>query len=220
MSNFEFIFLQRNWADDKHVLTSRLLNFVKDKFTFWLLLFPEGTTVHQEALDKGHEFARKSGRPILKNLLLPRSTGFEAVLNAVGDAVDEVYDVTMCYTGYTGEIPTWKDGYNRKKDKSIPSIVKLFGGMKASPIFLYVRRYHVKDIIAKGVERWIDERWTEKDSILQHFAATGSLPDSSLTNKRVIRDSGCLSKLLISLLVPFAQMCGIIFAIRLYMYSS
>lgn len=47
----------------------------------------------------------------------------------VGDSV-KVYDCTMVYSAYTGDIPNWNDGYDRKKDKEVPNLQKMFTGMR------------------------------------------------------------------------------------------
>lgn len=65
-----------------------------------LLLFPEGWALHNGAdrravLAKSNEFAKREGRPQLKHLLLPRTTGFNASLESLRESSPVVYDVTM-----------------------------------------------------------------------------------------------------------------------------
>jgi precorrin isomerase len=42
-----------------------------------------------------NEFAKREGRPQLKHLLLPRTTGFNASLESLRASSPVVYDVTM-----------------------------------------------------------------------------------------------------------------------------
>lgn len=65
-----------------------------------LLFFPEGWSLHNGAdrrtvLAMSNEFAKREGRPQLKHLLLPKTTGFNASLECLRESSPVVYDVTM-----------------------------------------------------------------------------------------------------------------------------
>jgi hypothetical protein len=67
-----------------------------------LLLYPEGWSVHDKTLKdrkavlaRSNEFAKREGRPQLKHLLLPRTTGFNASLESLRESSPIVYDVTV-----------------------------------------------------------------------------------------------------------------------------
>jgi hypothetical protein len=68
-----------------------------------LLFFPEGWSLHngadrREVLAMSNEFAKREGRPQLKHLLLPKTTGFNASLECLRESSPVVYDVTMVRT--------------------------------------------------------------------------------------------------------------------------
>lgn len=89
-----YIFLHRNWAEDEVYLANMLKNIstqivpasrassITKKKTqeqvrsFSLLLFPEGTDLHDKAIEKSHAFAEKTNNPKLKYVLYPREKGF------------------------------------------------------------------------------------------------------------------------------------------------
>lgn len=60
----------------------------------------------------------------------------------------------------------WNDGYERKKDTTVPSLRKMFSGMQTPPTYLHLRAHTAGDIKRCGVEKFLDERWVEKDEIL------------------------------------------------------
>eukprot|EP00993_Chasmostoma_nieuportense_P001979 NODE_2812_length_1085_cov_3.377871_g2682_i0.p1 GENE.NODE_2812_length_1085_cov_3.377871_g2682_i0~~NODE_2812_length_1085_cov_3.377871_g2682_i0.p1 ORF type:complete len:344 (-),score=101.32 NODE_2812_length_1085_cov_3.377871_g2682_i0:52-1047(-) len=193
MMQMEFIFLKRKLEEDKPHLLSTIHSFVAEGFPLWLMIFPEGTTVHKEAVVRSNEFAAAAGRPQTKHVLVPRVAGFEAALSAMGDSINEVCDVTICYSGYSGEVPCWQDGYTRKLDCDIPNLLKLARRQQPGPIFCHIKRHSVLDIRKQGVAQWLDQRFQEKDAILAHFAATNKMPE--LGPVREYKDHGHLAPL-------------------------
>eukprot|EP00668_Euglena_longa_P036412 GGOE01046800.1.p1 GENE.GGOE01046800.1~~GGOE01046800.1.p1 ORF type:complete len:352 (+),score=97.87 GGOE01046800.1:71-1126(+) len=176
MQNFEFIFLHRDLKKDLPYLQKCVGSFLKDEFPFWILLFPEGTTIHEECIAKSQKFAKETSRPTLSKTMLPRVNGFNAIVGPMPDTI-KVYDCTMVYSAYTGDIPSWNDGYDRKKDKDVPNLHKMFTGMQTPPTYVHIKEYDVGSIKKCGAEKWLDERWVEKDAILAHYATTGRMPD-------------------------------------------
>eukprot|EP00903_Cladosiphon_okamuranus_P020541 g18854.t1 len=200
MRGFGFIFLKRDWLKDRANLEKQLGVFTGDGFPLRLLIFPEGTTINQRSMDKCANFAKKEQRPTFEHLLLPRTTGFGACLNAFNCAENSgagaggrggdggrtggrdrvcsnrvVYDVTMAYTGYSGEIPTWEMGYTRDTDVDIPNLGALLKGRAPGPVHLHVEKHHVEDIAGDG-KAWLDATWARKDALLQRFIEDGRFP--------------------------------------------
>lgn len=55
-----------------------------------------------------------------------------------------------------------------------------FEGRPPKSINMYWRRFAVKDIPvndAAGFEKWLMQRWAEKDELLEHYVTTGSFPE-------------------------------------------
>lgn len=59
MRLFEFLFLRRSIDHDAVHITNYIDGLVHDDFPFWLVIFPEGTTIHMEYVAKSQAFADK-----------------------------------------------------------------------------------------------------------------------------------------------------------------
>lgn len=90
----EYLFLKR----DRHVDLARLQQFGRDLATwpgnFWWVIFPEGTRKNAKKLAASQEFAKKSGKPIFHQVLLPRTKGFVTTVQSLRANVDAVYAMT------------------------------------------------------------------------------------------------------------------------------
>ncbi|CAM9241241.1 unnamed protein product [Ectocarpus sp. 12 AP-2014] len=210
MRGFGFVFLKRDWVKDRANLERQLGVFTGDGFPLRLLIFPEGTTINARSMEKCTAFAKKEQRPRFEHLLLPRTTGFGACLNAFrrtespggrgggggadvrrgGDGWGEgaargagaaghssrvVYDITMGYTGYSGEIPSWEMGYTRDRDVDVPNLGALLKGRAPGPVHLHVEKHCVDDIAGDG-KAWLDATWARKDALLRRFIEDGRFP--------------------------------------------
>ncbi len=186
MQMFEFLFLKRNIEQDcvhvrgkfRETIKKALFNmvveymhsFIQDGFPLWIIIFPEGTTIHTEYVDKSHAFAEKSNRPKLDRVLLPRSTGLRIMMDALkaGKVKPDIYDITMSYSSYSGEVPTYAMEYNRNIDKEIPSMKSLLAGQGPPEVHLHGKRYSF-DQVYENVECFLDSRWKEKEQLMNEF---------------------------------------------------
>lgn len=94
----------KDYVSDRAELFQLLRSFAEGNGTppVHLLLYPEGWCLHdgshvdrKSVLAMSNEFAKREGRPQLKYLLLPRTTGFNASLESLRASSPVVYDVTM-----------------------------------------------------------------------------------------------------------------------------
>jgi 1-acyl-sn-glycerol-3-phosphate acyltransferase len=76
MQLLAFIFLARNWAVDEASLSRGVRYSAKMKPRFALLLFPEGTNVSADNLQRSAAFAKERGLALYSHVLHPRTTGF------------------------------------------------------------------------------------------------------------------------------------------------
>lgn len=141
-----------------------------------VLLFPEGTTVNVESQARSNEYAAKVGRPTQSLLLPPRCRGLSAAIEGfvqAGIPVEDVvvYDATMAYAGYSGEIPAWKLRFERERDKELPNVPRLLKGEPGRFVRVHADAFRASDID----EEWLDRRWTLKNSRLEKFAKNGDL---------------------------------------------
>ena len=135
-----------------------------------LLLFPEGWPEHQNRksmIARSLEYAKREGRPQLKHLLLPRTTGFYASLDSLRDASPVVYDVTMAYRGYDGQRAF-------SSNISFETLMKVIEGKIPNEIHVRIKRFSMGEVLSDN--NWLDKQWTEKDRMLEHFARHGGFP--------------------------------------------
>lgn len=95
----------KDYVSDRAELFKLLRSFAEDNGStapVHLMLYPEVWSLHDQSmvdrksiLAKSNEFAKREGRPQLKYLLLPRTTGFNASLESLRASSPVVYDVTM-----------------------------------------------------------------------------------------------------------------------------
>ena len=206
MKQFEFCFLQRNWQRDRRAFTRLLSSFVEDGYKCALLLFPEGTTINTEAVMKSHRFGREQNRPHLNYCVLPRSTGFAALVETMCQSPQGlspvIYDLTLAYHGYSGEVPTYEMHYDRKRDFEIPNVLKMMQGRACPQVHVHVKTYEVDEALVANPEQWLDARWVEKDALLERFIQTQSFNGEGREEKRVIHPQGSLVSLLFLLVLP------------------
>lgn len=176
MQNYRFIFLSRKWQNDEQVLKDGLEPIATDKnWPAWLLLFPEGTTMSKDGYSKTVAYAKKSDVEVPKHVLLPRSKGLRHSLLELGGSIDYLYDATIHYSGmqegvYGEDYYTLRTMYLR--------------GNYPDSINIYWRRYKVSEIPyndEKEFESWIQQRWYEKDELLDRMIKTGSFVDPEST---------------------------------------
>lgn len=99
MSLSKFIFLKRDWEQDKAGLAKHLQSLSKPDEPMWLMFFPEGTNLAPSTREKSKQWAEKNGIKDMQHVLLPRSTGLHFCLLKLRETVDYVYDCTIAYEG-------------------------------------------------------------------------------------------------------------------------
>lgn len=180
MMFYGFIFMARKWSSDKPRLQHRL-NQLKGKHRgplsgkgdldpMWLLIFPEGTNLSANTRKKSVAWSQKSGKPDMKHQLLPRSTGMYFCLEELRNTIDWVYDCTI---GYEGTPP---DGYAQDYFTLRSTFLQ---GRPPKSVSLHWRRFAVSNIPMdshESFEKWLEDRWREKDKLLEQFYATGKFP--------------------------------------------
>jgi 1-acyl-sn-glycerol-3-phosphate acyltransferase len=152
-------FIKRNWTADKEYIHRVFRNILKNDVPLWLMTFVEGTRVRPEKIARSREYAEKQGMKPFDHVLIPRTKGFVASVQALRGHVDAVYDLTI---GYVGGVPTlwqWIKGYVRK-------------------VHLHVRRYAIDAVPEDGeaLSDWLIKRFEEKDRLLDDFYTNRAFP--------------------------------------------
>ncbi|KAK5063117.1 hypothetical protein LTR84_005193 [Exophiala bonariae] len=175
----QFIFLKRNWEQDKPNMATALQKLNKTTDPMWLLLFPEGTNLAPSTRAKSAAWAKKNNMTDMKHVLLPRSTGLHFCLDELRNSVDYIYDCTVAYEGvprgqYAQDIFTLKAGY--------------LEGRPPKSVSMYWRRFAIKDIPLhneKAFDLWLTARWREKDLLMEQYLQSGKFPaDNGATKYR------------------------------------
>lgn len=106
-----FVFLHRNWALDQVKFGRRIRRIGENGVPYNLLIFPEGTTMTEQARVKSQVYGKDHGLPHLKHCLLPRSTGLYFALKALSESngernrpVEGIFDLTIGYKGLTERV--------------------------------------------------------------------------------------------------------------------
>lgn len=156
----EFIPVERKWEVDEAIMRKRLSAFKDPQDPLWLAVFPEGTDYTEQKCIKNQQFAAENGLPILRNVLLPKTKGFNSCLEALRNSLDAVYDITI---GYKHRCPLFIDN--------------VFG-VDPSEVHIHVQRILPHEIPSSEneVTAWLMERFRLKDQQLSDFLALGYFP--------------------------------------------
>lgn len=152
-----FMFLRRNWEEDKVRIENGLKHFANVKYNPQLLLFPEGTDFTPYTRSKSKEYAKKNDLPDYEFVLHPRTTGFVSVLGFMNTYNDlkQIVDVTISYP------------QNLLQNES-----ELFNGNIPREIVFNIETFDSKDLASKSdseLTKWLEERWSMKESYLKSF---------------------------------------------------
>jgi len=199
-SLFDFIFLKRNWDVDHKRIENSLKQFASDGEPVWIFLFPEGSTVNTRSLEKSRAWGAKSSpaRPDTSLTLLPRSRGFDHVCETLlkySKHEPEVFDLTMTFEGYSGEVPSWEMGYKRSVDVLIPNFYKILFGTASRHCHIESTKFVYKQLKQQyphGLESWLDERWVRKEKLLRGFAANQTFDEEECGKPFLIPISGSI----------------------------
>jgi 1-acyl-sn-glycerol-3-phosphate acyltransferase len=170
MQFYQFIFMKRNWEQDKPNMAKHLQKLNKSSSPMWLLLFPEGTNLAPSTRKKSKKWAAKNGIPDMQHQLLPHSTGLRFCLQELRGTVEYLYDCTIGYEGvprgqYAQDIFTLKASY--------------LEGRPPKSVSMYWRRFKISSIPIddpKAFDLWLRAHWTAKDKLLEGFVRTGRFP--------------------------------------------
>lgn len=154
------IMVKRNWTQDSGKINAAFATLRKEKRPVWLVSYLEGTRITAKKLAESKKFAESRNKPVLNNVLYPRTKGFVASVQGLrGSHVKHVYDFTLAYEG--------KEGF-----QAPPDLIKIYATPKISPPYKYhvhVRRFAIEDLPSDdaGLHKWVEKLFVEKDEILQ-----------------------------------------------------
>lgn len=143
------VYVKRNWEQDKDKIDRLFSKYKSAKIPIWLISFVEGTRLKPVKLARSQKYARENGLPVFNHVMLPRTKGFIASVNALRDHVDAVYDLTISYPD--GQPSMWQ---------------VLCGEFKT--LHLHVKRYPIAQLPVENetLSPWLVDRFAEKDRFL------------------------------------------------------
>jgi len=162
----DMVFVDRDWEKDKETLTKSMDVLASHKQPFWLLLFPEGTRLSKEKLEKSREFSLSRNLPVFEHQLYPRTKGFARIMEKLDRSrVKYVYDITIMFDTKRG---AW------------PNITNLLMGRKML-VDCYVRRYSTADISSDPEEasKFLVNVCLEKDALMESYKKSDMLSFTS-----------------------------------------
>lgn len=212
MSCYEFLFLSRKWEKDKIVMGSQLeiidanargkgpaSGAVRgpdgwlpgvDQGKAWpyqVLMYPEGTNLSANTRGQSEAYAKKVGKHPFKHVLLPKITGLRFTLLKLKDTLDEVYDVTVGYSGvkpeeYGQDVYTLYEAFLMGRN---PQCVDFhIRTIKLDEIPMGQLHYddpeqEKRDIMA--FDAWMYDTWKVKDDLMDAYYNKGGFPTENTT---------------------------------------
>jgi 1-acyl-sn-glycerol-3-phosphate acyltransferase len=155
MQFIDSLFVKRNWMADQEKVRSTFRRIRDHHTPFWVVSFLEGTRATPAKIASSQAFGQRQGLPHLERVMLPRTKGFVATLEGLGDLNQAIYIATIAYEGKP------------------PGILNLFFG-PVKRIHVHLRRYTSWPESAEERTQWIIARYQEKDALLARFYASGS----------------------------------------------
>lgn len=153
-------FLKRDWAADRDRINATFATLVHEQIPMWLVSFVEGTRATEAKIRASAEWAIEHGLEPTRHVLIPRTKGFAASVEGLGEHLNAVYDFTI---GYVGGVPTlWQHITGRVKQ-----------------IHVHVRRFPAEELpkIEAELKQWLRDRFYEKDALLEAYYSTGAFPN-------------------------------------------
>ncbi len=152
-------FLKRDWSADRGKIDATFATLVNERIPMWLVSFVEGTRATEAKIQASTEWAVENGLEPTRHVLIPRSKGFVASVEGLGDHLNAVYDFTIGYV------------------EGVPSLWQHITG-QVKQIHVHIRRFPANELpkIEDDLKQWLMDRFYEKDELLAEYYETGAFP--------------------------------------------
>lgn len=149
MKFLDCIYVKREWTKDAGEIERLFRVFREEEIPISLVSFLEGTRRTAAKQAQAVAYAEKLGLEPPRHTLVPRTKGFIASLEGLGDALDAIHDLTIVYP------------------EGVPGLYECFS-MKVRRIDVHVRRYGLGEVPAgrEARDAWIRARYREKDRLI------------------------------------------------------
>uniref|UniRef100_A0A1I7Z831 PlsC domain-containing protein n=1 Tax=Steinernema glaseri TaxID=37863 RepID=A0A1I7Z831_9BILA len=150
------LFLNRRMEEDRKRIKDMVEYWARTENNYQVLMYPEGTTICEDTLQKSRKWGEKHGLPKFDHVLHPRVNGFVLMVQKMRQlkSIDYIYDVTLAYN-----------------DVVMESELEIFKGNSPKDIRYYVEKFRIGDLPKddKGLADWLNERWRLKEERLRAF---------------------------------------------------
>ncbi|XP_058801968.1 lysocardiolipin acyltransferase 1-like isoform X2 [Phymastichus coffea] len=163
-----FLYITRRWEEDQGRLSRSLDYLVALRRRSQLLIFPEGTDLTPSSKQRSDRYANSHHLPEYLYTLHPKTTGFTYLVRHLQqvDYLDAVYDLTI---GYPDLVPQ--------------SELDLLNGKMPDQVHFHIRRIVHTEVPKdeEGLRNWLEERWRQKEQVLEQFYKDKSFPGEAWT---------------------------------------
>lgn len=208
MAFLQFIFLNRKLNRDIELIRAGIAR-LKRNGKYDLLLFPEGTYIDRESHQKSQKWsseikAEVEGRRFNpEEVLIPRTTGFKALLENIGDHMDGVLDITMVcnpYVKYPSEAYSyWDTIVNRPCKVNFAFFLDYIPKDDVSSEDFLLTRFEKKE---RMIAKWRDMRGAEVVTSMTNFQKIAD---------RVVGSSTGYKDVVIDMVTPWSPLIHIAF---------
>jgi len=152
-------FLRRDWSADRDKINATFATLVNERIPMWLVSFVEGTRATEAKIRASTKWALERGIEPTRHVLIPRTKGFAASVEGLGDHLNAVYDFTIGYV------------------EGVPSLWQFITG-RVKQIHVHIRRFPGDELpkIETELKQWLMDRFYEKDALLEEYYETGAFP--------------------------------------------
>jgi len=168
-----FFFLARDMKVDQPYMKKKLTSFIKNKIDNFLIIYPEGTFTtpqNKDALEKSHKWAEENKLKKFYNVLIPRTTGFELIMET-REAFDSIIDMTVAFE---------KPYLVNLGVTNPPTMIDFFKYNDENPVKIHIhyKKYLIKDIPKENekLKEWVLNVFTEKEELLNKFNENNCFP--------------------------------------------
>jgi 1-acyl-sn-glycerol-3-phosphate acyltransferase len=180
----EFIFVKRNWQEDRSQLEKGLRNLVAYPKPFWFIIFPEGTRFNRSRMEENQRWSRENRRTPLSHVLWPRAKAFLMTVEALGCTLDACYDATLAF----------------EREVTFFDVLR---GRGNTVVHFHVRRYPMPALRAlppDALAAWLDDRWVEKEALLDKFARERTYGLPARADERPMPSGRCVAAWILAML--------------------
>ena len=149
--------VNRNWTEDKKLISKQLDKINNNGKKQIILIFPEGTRLSEDKLKEAQTFSINNNMPVFKNVLVPKSKGLQTIITNLKESkkLGRIWDTTLIMPKFIG--------------KSV-NVIKLLG-KSLDNIYMKWEQVHLPDNFNSNdiFKNWLLNIWVKKDIFIQNY---------------------------------------------------